>query len=117
MDGTLDPNLKQHNGDTALIVAAFWGHTDVAKALLDISADPFITNSEGMTARMIAEREGHHEILGILRDCEVEWQFHSQRTSNFSAAIRNILSKRDTVGVAACFAAIRVCSTAPHSSD
>lgn len=52
-------NLKQtDHGNTALILAATWGHPELVKLLLKIGADASIRNRHGKTALDLAKDNG-----------------------------------------------------------
>ena len=60
-------NLANKLGNTALIMATIWGHTEIVQALLDAGAEPDLA-PVGITALKLASREGHTEIVRILRE-------------------------------------------------
>ena len=114
-----DVNFQQNNGDTALTVAAFWGHFDVARALLEIGADPLIRNGNGLTALMLAEQQGHIEVIRLLREWEMNWKMRmieadnaTKRGRDFLRVMRTVLKGRSAAMLAGasatCFAAIKV---------
>lgn len=51
---------------TALMYAAMAGHADVAKALLELSADKALEDVDGFTAARLAEKEGHSALVALL---------------------------------------------------
>lgn len=61
-----DPNGVPANGDTALVCAAYFGHTAIVKILLDRKANPDIKNKVGGTALACAAEQGHTDIVEIL---------------------------------------------------
>ena len=114
-----DVNFQQNNGDTALTVAAFWGHFDAARALLEIGADPLIRNGNGLTALMLAEQQGHIEVIRLLREWEMNWKMRmieadnaTKRGRDFLRVMRTVLKGRSAAMLAGasatCFAAIKV---------
>ena len=71
----INVNIKNDNGDTALIVASFCGHIDVVKWLLDdenreSKIDVNIRSDTGYTALMIASLRGKTEVVECLLDDE-----------------------------------------------
>ena len=52
---------------TALILAVWWGHTEVVKLLIKNGADVYAKNKYGQTALMLAEKRGHTKIISILK--------------------------------------------------
>ncbi|MBB3104484.1 ankyrin repeat domain-containing protein [Azomonas macrocytogenes] len=50
LDNDLPPNLRNHKGDTLLILASYHGHLDASRVLLEHGADPDICNDNGHTA-------------------------------------------------------------------
>ena len=61
-------NAKDKGGYTALMKAAWAGHSDVAKALLEKGADVTAKNIRGNTALMFAEDTGRTEIIRLLKE-------------------------------------------------
>jgi len=59
-------NFQNHYGDSALILAAWYGHLDIAKLLLDVNADVDIANCDGNTALNCAAYRGHHAMVELL---------------------------------------------------
>ena len=45
----LPPNLRNHKGDTLLMLAAYHGHVETVKVLLENQADPEIRNDNGQS--------------------------------------------------------------------
>jgi ankyrin repeat protein len=43
----LPPNLRNHKGDTLLMLASYHGHHDAVRVLLAQGADPLIANDNG----------------------------------------------------------------------
>ena len=61
-----DINVKNSNGETALMAASSRGNADVVKLLLDKGADINVKNSKGKTALAIAKDKGKTEIVAML---------------------------------------------------
>ncbi|MBO8138709.1 MAG: ankyrin repeat domain-containing protein [Desulfotomaculum sp.] len=61
-------DVKDHNGNTALMLAALEGHKDTVKLLLEKGADVNEKNNLGKTALFYAATEGHKEIVELLID-------------------------------------------------
>jgi len=59
-------NFQNHYGDSALILAAWYGHLDIAKLLLDVNADVDIANCDGNTALNCAAYRGHASMVELL---------------------------------------------------
>ena len=77
LDGGADVNAKWRYDQTALFIAAFRGHTDVAKLLLERGANPTVKDSfYGMTAVAAAADKGNAEIVALLlsKGAEIEEQ-------------------------------------------
>ena len=68
LDDGANPNQANADGFTTLMVAAFAGHSQIAKALLDGGANPNQAAANGGTALMIAAFEGHLQIAKALLD-------------------------------------------------
>lgn len=63
--------LAASRGDTALILAARLGHTEVADYLLAQKADPLRENRRGDTPLSVAAEQGHAAVLKLLLDAGV----------------------------------------------
>ena len=61
-----DLNIRTHDGLTALMLAACWGHGDVVKYLHLAGADLNIRSNHGRTAVMMAAQDGHEDIVKYL---------------------------------------------------
>jgi len=60
-------NVKDQKGQTALMAAAYRGHTDCMKVLLDKGANVNIIDKAGKTALMYAREKNHTEIIEVLK--------------------------------------------------
>lgn len=56
-----------HEGQTALMIAAAAGHDALVKALCDAGADTTITNGDGLTAEDFATTAGHDKCSARIR--------------------------------------------------
>ena len=68
LDDGANPNQVNVDSDTALMLAAFVGHTQIAKALLDGGANPNQAGANGFTALIFAAIKGHTQIAKALLD-------------------------------------------------
>lgn len=67
IDKGADVNARsKKKGVTALMLAAVWDNTELAKLLLEQGADPKVTDAFGRTARLLAEKKGHSDIVELL---------------------------------------------------
>jgi len=57
---------REGTGETALMLAAVQGKSDILKTLLAQGADPTIKNSRGHTAQDLAKKKGHNEATKLL---------------------------------------------------
>jgi len=64
---TGDPDAKQKQGYTALMIAAGNGFADAVDVLLEAGANPALKQSEGKTAADFARERGHEELANRLR--------------------------------------------------
>lgn len=62
------------NSSRTLILAAYYGFTDVVRLLLKYGADFRVTDSEGKTPLDLAKNRGHREVALLLRQAEVDRQ-------------------------------------------
>ena len=63
----VDAPVSGSEPGTLLRVAAYHGHIEIVRSLLEHGADPLIENSDGHTALDLAERQGHDEVAALLR--------------------------------------------------
>lgn len=61
-------NLQSDNGNTPLHLAAFWGHNEVVKLLLDAGARTDIVNKKNRTALDLAAQYAHENAAKLLAD-------------------------------------------------
>lgn len=66
LDQGVDPNSKTDDGKTLLMLAAYLGHTDIAKLLIDKGADVNAKDQDGKTALMYAAEKNNIEIGKLL---------------------------------------------------
>jgi ankyrin repeat protein len=67
IEGGADLDERDNEGNTALIIAASSGYTDVVEVLLDAGAGVNVKSRDGKTALMLAEENGNDEIVRLLR--------------------------------------------------
>ena len=65
-DAGADFDKANDNGYTPPSSAAYWGHTEVVKLLLQAGADPTMTTISGRTPLNVAALFGHEDIVNIL---------------------------------------------------
>eukprot|EP00434_Breviolum_minutum_P032768 symbB.v1.2.028979.t1/scaffold2981.1/size65978/4 len=68
-----DLNLKDKNGDTALMWAAKKGHREIVKELISAKADLNLKDKDGNTALILAAKKGHTGIVRELLPHETWW--------------------------------------------
>nr|KAG5691673.1 hypothetical protein BaRGS_014128 [Batillaria attramentaria] len=61
-----DVNAQTSNGDTACHLAAYRGHLEAVKLLVEVGADLDLTNNKFRTPYDDAMRQGHVDILPYL---------------------------------------------------
>ena len=67
-----DINLRDDNQATALMWAAYQGHTEAVKLLIDSGANLTYKNTSGYTALMLAEFNGYQDIVRLLSNAKGE---------------------------------------------
>ena len=63
LKGGIDPNVKNEQGNTPLIIAASLGDVEAVRNLLAYRADPNAANKDGNTALIYAARYNHPQII------------------------------------------------------
>jgi len=63
---TIDLNVKDQNGMTALMLAAEGGHTEIVKTFIMLNANTKLVNKDGKTALDLARTNGHTDIVKLL---------------------------------------------------
>lgn len=66
LEGGKNPNARQSDGQTALMIAASNGDVEMVKVLLAKGADPALRGPEGVNALAIAKDSGRAEVLKVL---------------------------------------------------
>src|SRR5436190_13873783 len=67
LEGGINPNAEDEEGESALRLACWRGHTEIVELLIAQGANVnFATDSEFYTALMIASYHGHTDIVRIL---------------------------------------------------
>lgn len=62
----LDINARNAQGETALILAAWYGRADLVEVLLQKGADPNVKTRKGLSALKVASRNGDDRIVNLL---------------------------------------------------
>ena len=68
----MNPNRHHKDRGTALMSAAFQGHTESIQALLAAGANPDLATKDGWTALKWAAFKGHTESVRVLREAVAE---------------------------------------------
>lgn len=68
----MDPEVTDHNGNTALMLAAMNGHVDTMKLLLEQGSEVNAKNNLGKTALFYAATNGHVEAVEVLLDNDAD---------------------------------------------
>jgi len=68
LEAGADPNHRMHFGNTALMIAAGAGETEVCKVLLDRGADPSLANEGGVTALRMAYLTHRIDVVNLLHE-------------------------------------------------
>lgn len=85
----LPPDLRNENGDSLLMLAAYHGHAEVVRALLKAGADPQLANDRGQAPLAGAAFKGYLDVAQALLDggAQVDTQGPDGRTALFTAAM------------------------------
>ena len=67
LDQGVSANARGFDGRTALMEAAYGGHTDMVKALLAAAVNVTPRKGDGASALSLAEGGGYTEIVALLR--------------------------------------------------
>jgi ankyrin repeat protein len=59
--------MTNQSGKTALMLAALFGHEEVAKLLLSRGANPEIADKQGNTAMSLAKAQGNQAMVQLLK--------------------------------------------------
>ncbi|WP_410007741.1 ankyrin repeat domain-containing protein [Planotetraspora sp. A-T 1434] len=68
VDAGVPANLRNQNGDTLLMLAAYHGHADTVRALAERGADPDLANDRGQTPLAGAVFKKEPEVVRALVD-------------------------------------------------
>ncbi|KAF2220495.1 ankyrin repeat-containing domain protein, partial [Elsinoe ampelina] len=66
LDAGIPLNLTNSKGDTLLMLAAYHGHVETTRLLLQKGADPNVLNDRGQSILAGAVFKGHDEVVRIL---------------------------------------------------
>jgi len=67
MDAGADPEARNSVGNTSLLIASWLGRTENVRLLLERGANLDARNNEGTDALTAAQRQGHDDVVAILR--------------------------------------------------
>jgi len=87
----LPANFRNHNGDTLLMLAAYHGHADAVKVLLEFKADPQIANDKNQLPMAGAAFKGNLAVVKALIEggAPVDAASSDGRTALMMAAMFN----------------------------
>ncbi|WP_407315722.1 ankyrin repeat domain-containing protein [Pseudomonas sp. nanlin1] len=91
LEKDLPPNLRNHKGDTLLMLASYHGHHDAVKVLLSHRADPQIANDRNQLPIAGAVFKGDLEMVRLLVEggAQVDGAAGDGRTALMMAAMFN----------------------------
>jgi ankyrin repeat protein len=90
-----DPDAKDLNGMTPLMIAAENGHVSIVEALLEDRADKYI-ELEGYTALNMAKDGEHSEVIRILEEAEAENALMANLVTNFNSNINSNINNNNS---------------------
>jgi ankyrin repeat protein len=84
-------DLRNQNGDTLIMLAAYHGHLDVVRVLLDHHANPELANDRGQTPLAGAVFKGYLDIIRLMleRGAQVDGASPDGKTPLMMAAMFN----------------------------
>ena len=93
----LPANFRNHNGDTLLMLAAYHGHADAVKVLLEFKADPLIANDKNQLPMAGAAFKGNLAVVKALIEggAPVDASSSDGRTALMMAAMFNRVEMLD----------------------
>jgi ankyrin repeat protein len=68
----VEVNDANETGETALMFAAHYGHSEITRFLVDEGADVDAVQAEGYSALMFAVESGKHDVIEVLLDADAE---------------------------------------------
>ena len=66
LENGLPANLRNHKGDTLVMLASYHGHLEATRVLLEHGADPLIANDNGQLPVAGAAFKGNLEMVRLL---------------------------------------------------
>jgi len=107
-DSYPDPHINARvpvDGSSALFVASGYGYKDVVRRLLQLKADPNITNRQGATPLSFAITRGNHDIVTMLikagaistddEDTDIPSTLHAAVQSKSLSLVKEIFKSND----------------------
>ena len=87
----LPANIRNHNGDSLLMLTSYHGHLDASRVLLENGADPQLRNDKGQSPLAGAAFKGNLEMTRLLLDhgADVESASPDGKTALMMAAMFN----------------------------
>jgi len=87
----LPANIRNHNGDSLLMLASYHGHLDASRVLLENGADPQLRNDKGQSPLAGAAFKGNLQMARLLLDqgADVESASPDGKTALMMAAMFN----------------------------
>lgn len=61
-------NARNKSGETAIMIASFYGYADVVSKLIEEGADTEYTRNDGLNALMLAARQNNVDVVRVLLD-------------------------------------------------
>jgi len=83
LDSGSDPSEAQGNGSTSLHVAAFYGHKDIVKLLLEVGVDADIKNQFGNLAEEESYSEEIKKLIQNFRKKDLSYKFFKENYKHF----------------------------------
>jgi hypothetical protein len=82
LEGETSPDVRDSQGNPALVVAATYKRPQVVRVLLEWEANPNLTNAAGMTALMVAAQKKSLEVMRVVLQSKADVNLQNPQTGD-----------------------------------